>query len=41
MQHLEDAVAALAVKLTPEEIAFLEEAYTPRAVRGPFPAPNK
>ena len=34
MQHLEDAVAALDVKLTPEEIASLEEPYTPHAVAG-------
>lgn len=34
MQHLEDAVAALDVKLTPEEIVSLEEPYTPHAVAG-------
>lgn len=34
MHHLEDAVAAVGVKLTPEEITYLEEPYTPRAVRG-------
>ena len=27
--HLKDAVAALSVRLTPEEIAALEEPYTP------------
>ena len=32
--HLEDAVAALEVKLTPEEIASLEEPYVPRPVMG-------
>ena len=32
--HLDDAVAALEVKLTEEEIAALEEPYTPRAVAG-------
>ena len=32
--HLEDAVAALAVKLTPEEMAALEEAYVPHPVLG-------
>jgi 1-deoxyxylulose-5-phosphate synthase len=32
--HLEDAVAALEVKLTPEEIALLEEPYAPHAVSG-------
>jgi aryl-alcohol dehydrogenase-like predicted oxidoreductase len=32
--HLEDAVAALSVKLTPEEIKSLEEPYVPHAVLG-------
>ena len=32
--HLEDAVAALEVKLTPEEIASLEEPYLPHPVMG-------
>jgi 1-deoxyxylulose-5-phosphate synthase len=32
--HLEDAVAALAVKLTPEEMAALEEPYAPHPVLG-------
>ncbi|WP_437716299.1 aldo/keto reductase [Sorangium sp. So ce448] len=32
--HLDDAVAALSVKLTPEEIASLEEPYVPHAVQG-------
>ncbi|MDQ2686684.1 MAG: aldo/keto reductase [Armatimonadota bacterium] len=32
--HLEDAVAALAVTLTPEEIARLEEPYVPHPVAG-------
>jgi aryl-alcohol dehydrogenase-like predicted oxidoreductase len=32
--HLTDAVAALQVKLTPEEIANLESAYVPHAVAG-------
>ena len=30
--HLEDAVAALAIKLTPEEVAELEAGYRPRRV---------
>lgn len=34
MQHLDDAVAALSVKLTPEEIAALEAPYVPHAVAG-------
>jgi 1-deoxyxylulose-5-phosphate synthase len=32
--HLDDAVASLGVKLTPEEIYFLEEPYVPHAVTG-------
>ena len=32
--HLKDAVAALALRLTPEEIAALEEPYTPHPVLG-------
>lgn len=32
--HLDDAVAALSLKLTPEEVAALEEPYTPRALAG-------
>ena len=34
LQHLEDAVAALAVKLSDEEIRALEEPYVPHAVVG-------
>ena len=33
-QHLDDAVAALSLKLTPEEIAALEAPYVPHAVVG-------
>jgi hypothetical protein len=32
--HLEDASAALSVKLAPEEIARLEEPYVPHPVLG-------
>jgi aryl-alcohol dehydrogenase-like predicted oxidoreductase len=32
--HLTDAVAALSLRLTPEEIAWLEETYTPHPVLG-------
>ncbi|MBW7459229.1 aldo/keto reductase, partial [Paenibacillus sepulcri] len=32
--HLESAVTALKVKLTPDEIASLEEPYVPHAVVG-------
>jgi aryl-alcohol dehydrogenase-like predicted oxidoreductase len=34
LNHLEDAVAALEVKLSPEEIGLLEEFYAPHAVSG-------
>ncbi|MCW2606759.1 MAG: yajO [Frankiales bacterium] len=34
LSHLDDAVAALDVRLTPEEVARLQEPYTPRAVAG-------
>jgi aryl-alcohol dehydrogenase-like predicted oxidoreductase len=34
LEHLEDAVAALSVKLSPEDIAALEEPYVPHAVAG-------
>jgi 1-deoxyxylulose-5-phosphate synthase len=34
MYQLEDAVAALEIKLTDEEIKFLEEPYQPRAISG-------
>jgi aryl-alcohol dehydrogenase-like predicted oxidoreductase len=32
--HLEEAVAALSLRLTPEEVALLEEPYTPHPVVG-------
>jgi aryl-alcohol dehydrogenase-like predicted oxidoreductase len=34
LQHLEDALAALTVKLSTEEVARLEEPYVPHAVSG-------
>ncbi|MCW3789944.1 aldo/keto reductase [Paenibacillus sp. LS1] len=34
IHHLEDAISALSVKLTTEEIRFLEEAYVPHPVTG-------
>jgi aryl-alcohol dehydrogenase-like predicted oxidoreductase len=34
MHHLEDAVAAVSVKLTAEEITALEEPYVPHVVLG-------
>jgi aryl-alcohol dehydrogenase-like predicted oxidoreductase len=34
LHHLDDAVAALSIKLTPEEIASLEEPYVPHSVVG-------
>jgi aryl-alcohol dehydrogenase-like predicted oxidoreductase len=33
-QHLEDALAALSVQLTPDEIRKLEETYQPHPVIG-------
>jgi aryl-alcohol dehydrogenase-like predicted oxidoreductase len=35
--HVEDAVAALDVKLSPEEIAYLEEPYRPHPITGALP----
>jgi 1-deoxyxylulose-5-phosphate synthase len=35
LSHLEDAVGALSVQLSPEEIAYLEEPYVPHRVVGP------
>jgi len=32
--HLDDTVASLDVRLTPEEMEFLEEPYVPHAVTG-------
>ena len=34
MSHLEDAVGALDVKLSPEDAAYLEEPYMPHPVLG-------
>ena len=34
LQHLDDAVAALSLRLTPEEIAALEKAYVPHQIAG-------
>jgi 1-deoxyxylulose-5-phosphate synthase len=34
ISHLEDAVGALSITLTPQEIAFLEEPYTPHPIIG-------
>jgi aryl-alcohol dehydrogenase-like predicted oxidoreductase len=34
MHHLEDAVAALSIKLTAEEMARLEEPYVPHPTLG-------
>ncbi|PZE19543.1 aldo/keto reductase [Paenibacillus xerothermodurans] len=34
MSHLEDGIAALSIKLTPDEIAFLEEPYVPHPYIG-------
>lgn len=37
LNHLESAVEALAVKLTPEDVAYLEEPYVPHAIVGLIP----
>jgi len=37
LSHLDDAVGALNVKLTPEDVAYLEELYQPRPVLGVGP----
>ena len=34
LEHFDDVVAGLSLKLTPEEIATLEQPYTPRPVWG-------
>ncbi|CAM3366876.1 aldo/keto reductase [Paenibacillus taichungensis] len=34
ISHLEDAVAALSVELTPEEVAYMEEPYVPHTIKG-------
>jgi len=34
IMHLEDAVGALSVKLTQEEVAYLEEPYVPHPIVG-------
>jgi len=35
IRHLEEAVGALSISLTPEEVAYLEEPYVPHRVVGP------
>ena len=40
VSHLENAVAALSVRLTPEDVAYLEEPYVPHRVVGALPALN-
>ena len=34
--HLEDAVGAVSIKLTPDEITYLEEPYVPHSIVGPI-----
>jgi 1-deoxyxylulose-5-phosphate synthase len=36
ISHLEDAVAALSVSLTPEEVSYLEEPYVPHSIVGHY-----
>lgn len=40
VSHIDDAVAALDVKLTKEDITYLEETYLPHAVVGALPYPQ-
>lgn len=40
LSHVEDAVSALAVTLTAEEMAYLEEPYVPHNIVGPTPYPK-
>ncbi len=37
IQHLESAVDSLAVRLTPEEMVYLEEPYVPHPIVGLIP----
>ena len=34
ISHLEDALGSLSVKLTPEEVSYLEEPYVPHQIVG-------
>jgi len=34
MSHLEEAVSSVSIKLTPEEISYLEELYKPHVISG-------
>jgi len=40
-EHLEEAVGALSVQLSPEDVAYLEEPYVPHPVVGPNPPPAR
>ncbi len=40
-EHLEEAAGALQIRLTPEDVAFLEEPYVPHKISGAEPAPEK
>lgn len=41
VSQLEEAVKAVSVKLTEEEIKYLEEPYVPHPIVGPLPHPGK
>jgi aryl-alcohol dehydrogenase (NADP+) len=41
LSHLDDAVAALDVTLSPEDVRFVEEPYAPHSVLGFDPAPSR
>ena len=40
-EHLEEAAGALRIRLTPEDVAFLEEPYVPHKISGAEHAPEK
>ena len=40
-EHLEEVAGALQIRLTPEDVAFLEEPYVPHKISGAEPAPEK
>jgi len=41
VEHLEDAVSSLEVKLSPDDMKRLEEPYKPHRIIGPLPVPEQ
>jgi aryl-alcohol dehydrogenase-like predicted oxidoreductase len=41
LSHLDEAVDALAIRLSPDDMAFLEEPYQPHPVLGLAPTPKR